>query len=404
MELTPKAQAAELIRASNKVLILTHSNPDGDAVGSSLALSLALKKLNKEPEVAFFGEIPEVVSFLPAFDQAKTELSASNEVVITIDTRQTGEDLRLGQKKLADKHQLMIVVTPQKGVLLPEDVTVTRSRPKYDLVIILDTSSVELLGDIYKDVPELFFETPTVNIDHHATNSYFGKVNWVDMTATSTAEMMVSLIESLGRSEVLLDADIATALLTGLLTDTNSFQNQNTTPKSLTVAAQLVAAGARQQEIIEKIFKTKKLATLKLWGKILSNLKEEPELKFAWTTVDEAEMKAAGVEDHSTGGFIDDLLRTAAGLDFVLLLKEKNGAIRGSLRAVSQDYNVAEIAQVFGGGGHVAAAGFGVEGTLEEKKAEIIEKVRGHVRPGQAASAEPTKEEPVSIAALADEH
>lgn len=394
MELTPKAQAAELIRASNKVLILTHNDPDGDAVGSSLALSQALKKIGKVPEVAFFGDVPEVVSFLPAFNEAKTELAASNELVITIDTRQTGEDLRLGQKKMTDKHQLMIVVTPQKGTLLPDDVTVTRARPKYDLVVILDTSSTELLGSIYKDVPELFFETPTINIDHHATNSYFGKVNWVDMTATSTAEMMVSLIESLGRNETLLDADIATNLLTGLLTDTMSFQNTNTTPKSLTVAAQLVAAGARQQEIIEKIFKTKKLATLKLWGRILSNLQEEAELKFAWTTVTEAEMQAAGVENHSTGGFVDDLLKTAAGLDFVLLLKEKSGEIRGSLRSVSQGYDVAKIAKLFGGGGHVAASGFGVSGALEEKKAEIVETIREYL----------CSQKNPSIAALADEH
>lgn len=404
MELTPKAQAAELIRASTKVLILTHNDPDGDAVGSSLALSLALKKIGKQPEVAFFGETQENLVFLPTFSEAKTELSASNELVITIDTRQTGEDLRLGQKKLEDKHQLMIVVTPQKGALLPDDVTITRARPKYDLVVILDTASTEMLGDIYKDVPELFFETPTINIDHHATNSYFGKVNWMDMTATSTAEMMVSLIESLGRQDILLDADIATCLLTGLLTDTNSFQNTNTTPKSLTVAAQLVAAGARQQEIIEKVFKTKKLATLKLWGKILSNLQEEPELKFAWTTVDETEMKAAGVEDHSTGGFIDDLLRTAAGLDFVLLLKEKNGEIRGSLRSVSQGFNVAEIAQLFDGGGHLAASGFSVAGALEAKKAEIIATIRQHLGQNDNSKAEPTKEEPVTIEALADEH
>ncbi len=394
MELTPKAQAAELIRASQKVLILTHNDPDGDAVGSSLALLLALKKIGKQPEVAFFGEMQENLIFLPAFTEAKKELSASNELVITIDTRQTGEDLRLGQKKLEDKHQLMIVITPQKGTLLPDDVTITRARPKYDLVIILDTAAPDMLGGIYKDVPELFFETPTINIDHHATNSYFGKVNWVDMTATSTAEMMVSLIESLGRNEILLDADIATGLLTGILTDTNSFQNVNTTPKSLTVAAQLVAAGARQQEIIEKIFKTKKLATLKLWGKILSNLQEESDLKFAWTTVDEAEMKAAGVDNHSTGGFVDDLLKTAAGLDFVLLLKEKNGEIRGSLRAVSNGYNVAEIAKLFGGGGHVAAAGFSAPGALAEKKDELIETIRQHVRSRQNPG----------IDALADEH
>lgn len=394
MELTPKTQAAEQIRTAKKILILTHNDPDGDAVGSTLALHLALKKIGKESEMAFFGERPEMVSFLPAYDEAKTELQASNELIITVDTRQSGDNLKLGQKKLTDKHQLMIVVTPEKGVLLPDDVSVSRARPKYDLVLILDTSSPELLGSIYQEMPDLFYETPTVNIDHHATNTHFGKINWVDMTATSTAEMMVALIESLGRQENLLDADIATALLTGLLTDTNSFQNQNTTPKSLTVAAQLVAAGARQQEIVEKVFKTKKLATLKLWGKVLSKLSSEPELKFAWASISLEEAKSVGAENTSTMGLIDDLLKTVTGMDFVLLLKEKDGEVRGSLRSVNPNFNVAALAKIFGGGGHTPAAGFSVGGALGDKEAEIIQKIREHLQ---------SQDNP-SLAKLAEEH
>lgn len=379
MELTPKAQAVELIRASNKVLILTHSDPDGDAVGSALALQLTLKKLDKEADVALFGELPESLAFLPAYDAIKKELSASNDLILTIDTRQTGEDLKLGQKKDAEKHQLVIVVSPSKGTLLPDDVVVTRSRPKYDLVVILDTAATKLLGSIYVEAPELFYETPTVAIDHHPTNAYFAKVNWIDMTATSTAEMLVSLIESLGRTEVLLDADIATCLLTGILTDTNSFQNINTTPKSLTVAAQLVAAGARQQEIVEKVFRTKKLVTLKLWGKALSNLREESDHKFIWASLSEEDARSVGAENTSTNGLIDELLKTAVGMDFALLLKERDGTIRANVRSINPATDVAAIAALFGGGGHIAAAGFAVEGRLADKQDEIVATVRQHV-------------------------
>lgn len=381
MELTPKAQAVELIRSSQNILILTHQDPDGDALGSALALQAALKKIEKTADVAISGRLNPSLEFLPGVSTLSKKLEASSDLLLTIDTRSTGEDLRLGHKKSAEDHRVTIIISPQRGTLVPEDVTITRSGPKYDLVIVLDTADLSLLGDILADFPDLLYETPTISIDHHPTNSYFAKVNWVDMTSTSTAEMLVSLIESLGRQETLLDADIATCLLTGLITDTDSFQNMNTTPKSLTVAAQLIAAGARQQEIVEKIYRTKRFITLKLWGKILSNIQENRELRFAWATLRESEMREVGADpDESKGGLIDELLKSIANVDFVFLLSEKGEEIHGSLRSVKPSYNVAEIAKLFGGGGHVPAAGFALNGTLDQQEQQIIRKITEFVR------------------------
>lgn len=388
METTPKVQISELIRNSNSVLVLAHADPDGDAIGSVLAMRLILQKLKKEVDVALFGSLPQNCSFLPGFGEIGQAVEASNDLVLTIDTRQTGNDLKLGHKLLNDKRQVIIVLSPSRGTLVPEDVTIARSRPKYDLILILDCSELERIGPIVKDMPDLFYETPTVSIDHHATNSYFAKVNWVDMTATSTAEMLVSLIESLGRNENLLDADVATCLLTGLTTDTGSFQNQTTTPKSLTVAAQLVAAGARQQEIIEKIFRTKPLSTLKLWGKVLSNIHEDTKHNFVWASVTSEEAKSVGADPKETGGMIDELLKTAAGVNFVLLLSERNGRVHGSLRSVNKAFNVAEISKLFGGGGHLPAAAFEVDGTLQEKEANLITDIKNHLETKAAPALE----------------
>lgn len=380
MEMTPKAQAVELIRSSERILIISHSDPDGDALGSALALSLALKKIGKKIDVAAAGRLDQTSSFLPGFNTITQELQASNDLILTIDTRSTGEDLKLGHKKVADKHQVVIAVSPPKGSLLPEDVTISRSRAKYDLVIILDCSNLERIGPLLADFPDLLFEVPTISVDHHSDNAYFAKVNWVDMTSTSTAEMLVSLIEALGRNEVLLDADIATCLLTGLITDTDSFQNISTTPKSLTVAAQLIAAGARQQEIIEKIYRTKRFITLKLWGKILSNIKENKQLRFAWASIRQREMREIGFNpEESKGPLVDELLKSIAGVDFVFLLSEKDGEIHGSLRSVKPIFNVSEIAKLFGGGGHIPASGFALSGSLDEREEEIIQKITDFV-------------------------
>lgn len=386
MEITPKAQAVELIRASERILVLAHKNPDGDALGSALAMKLALEKMKKTVEVAIAGDKPKNCAFLPGYDSVVQTVEASNDLVITVDTRQTGENLKLGHKKLPETHQVVVVISPERGSLVPEDVTVTRSRPKFDLIIMLDCSAMDRIGPMVEEMPDLFFETPTVSIDHHSTNGYFAKVNWVDMTASSTAEMLVSLFEAMSRDESLLDEDIATALLTGLTTDTGSFQNASTTPKSLTVAAQLVAAGARQQEIIDHIFRTKPLSTLKLWGKVLSNIREETDGNFVWATITAEELKSVGAETSETSGLIDELLKTAQGFDFALLLCEREGHVKGSLRSVKNSFTVSDLAELFGGGGHPKAAGFEVTGTLAEKKDEIIAKIKDQLRSGSRST------------------
>lgn len=376
MEVSPKSQIAELIRSSQNILLLSHADPDGDAIGSTLALALVLQKLNKTFDIVISGRPATYCSFLPLFDRIKPTVATSNELVITIDTRQTGEELKLGHKKLSAEHQVMIVISPEKGALLPEDVTVTRSKPAYDLIVFLDCSDAERIGTPHQALQEMLYEIPTVSIDHHATSAHFAKINWVDMTASSTAEMLVSLIESVGRNENLLDADVATCLLTGLMSDTGSFRNENTTPKALTVGAQLVAAGARQQEIVEKIFRTKPLSTLRMWGTILSNMKEENDGNFVWTTITAAEAMAAGADPSDSAGVIDNLLKSAAGVNFVLLLSERGDKVHGSFRSVAKGFNVAELAQLFGGGGHIPAAGFELTGQFESTVADIIAKIK----------------------------
>lgn len=373
MELSPKAQAVELIKQSQKILLLTHLDPDGDAIGSILAMQMALEKIGKQPESVLLGRPSEEFAFLPNFAQVKRGLQNHGDIVVTINTSVTGDNLNLGYRKFPEEKKVKIVVTPEKGALSSEDITIEKSLPKYDLIIILDTDSMERLGSLHKDYPDLFYEVPTINIDHHATNSYFAKVNWVDMTAASSAEMLVALIESLGRDEPLIDADIATALLAGLIADTGSFRNQNTSPKALTIAAQLIAAGGRHQQIMESI-RAISMDTLKIWGKALAGVKEEVAARFLWTSL--AREDADKLYGQSGGGLIDELLKTVSEVDFVLLLTEREGIVSGSLRSAQPTFDVSRIAKIFSGGGHHLAAGFTVDGALATKQEEIIEKIK----------------------------
>lgn len=376
MELSPKQQAVELVKKSQNILILTHINPDGDSLGSLMSLFLALKNLGKNVTAVSPDPVPNVFKFIPNFLEIKNDFASAKDFVVSLDCSVAKVD-RLAYKNIPEENKLNIVLTPKQGNFSPEDVTFSYGSFHYDLIIVLDSPDLERLGTLYDKEAELFYETPIVNIDHHPGNDYFGKVNWIELTATSTAEILVAFLESLGRENNLINADIATCLLAGIITDTGSFQNSNTTPKSFTVAAQLIAAGARQQEIVRSIYKTKPLTTLKLWGKILSNIREERDHKFIWSEISKGELDQLGAGEQETSGVIDELLKTAPGIDFALLLSEKKNGVHGSLRGVNKGVNVVEVANIFDGGGHeLAAAFFLTDTTLMEARDAIINKIQ----------------------------
>ncbi|MDH4358463.1 MAG: DHH family phosphoesterase [Candidatus Berkelbacteria bacterium] len=374
LESSPKQQAVELIRDAGSILAVTHKNPDGDALGSLLALKISLEKLDKKVTIACPDASAETFSFLPKIAEIENEIDVSRDLIISVKTAETKIE-KIGYKKDAEGKKIDIVVTPSSGKLKTEDVSVTESGVKFDLIIALDTPNLERLGKLAQPA-DIFYEIPVINIDHHPSNERFGKINWVELVATSTSEILVSLIEALSREVKLLDEDVATALLTGLIYDTSSFQNINTTPKSLTVAAQLVAAGARQQEIIKNLYKTKSLRTLRLWGIVLSNVSEDKEHKFLWSSVTKGDYISAGADESALSGVIDELLKSATEVDFVLLLSEREGQTHGSLRSISKTFNVAQVAESFGGGGHEGAAAFRMEGPLSSNIEGILSKVR----------------------------
>lgn len=374
MELSPKQQVVDLLKNKQKVLLLTHKNPDGDAIGSILALYLSLKKLGKEVVAVCNDAPPAVFKYLPGLENISQDFAGTRDFVISLDISKVKAD-KIMYKVNGDK--LDMIITPANGQFSKEMVACTEGGFHFETIIVLDSPDLERIGSPYEKNPEIFFDVPVINIDHHPGNDNFGKVNLIDITATSTAEILVSVLESLTGDPKFLNEEIATALLTGIITDTNSFQNSNTTPKSLTVAAQLVASGARQQDIIKHIYKTKPLSTLRLWGRALSNLHEEKDFQFVWAELYAKDYSEVGAVDSESSGVIDELLKTAAGVDFALLLSEKNGDLHGSLRSTNKTKDVSEIARMFGGGGHAMAAAFQMPKTSLEKSAvKVIEKIK----------------------------
>lgn len=381
MELSPKQQTVELIKKSDRILILGHKNPEGDMVGSLLALGQALKSLEKTPEVIISDDIPGNLQFLPTLDTITKNYQAIEGKIIRVDTKKIPV---AGMKVQKSDDHLDIILDADKNLKF-EFLNILNGLPKPDLIIVLDTADVEKIDKAYDENTELFFETPVVNIDHHAGNEYFGSVNLVDLTATSTAEILVSLFEALGVK--ISDPDIATCLLAGITVDTQSFRAQNTTPKSLTVAAQLLANGARQQEIVSNLYKMRPMALMKLWGKMLSGIKEDKNHRFAWSKIKLSDTKGVSKDDVFEAA--DELLANTPDADVLLILCEtEKDKVAGKLKG-AKDSNVLEIAELFGGEGTAREAEFEISGkSLSDTELWVLKKLFdfwGESAPGPSA-------------------
>ena len=362
MELSLTEQAKNLIEKSSNILLVAHAKMDGDTLSATIAMHLLLQKLNKKTTVACADAVPEVYSFLPETNIMTREIDGGNNFVISLDC---------SEKKVKKLHwkmegdQLKIILSPEQLPFVAENVSFGE-QSSFDLIISLDAADREQLGSIFEENTELFSSVPVLVFDHHASNPGFGNINIIDTKAASTTEVLFHFLPILLGEEwkKMIDPDIATLLLTGIITDTGSFQNPNTTPRSLEVAADLADLGARQQEIIRNIFKTKNIETLKLWGRVLSKIKSDPIHRLLWSTVSKDDLLDTGAKTEDLDGIVDELLATAPGMEIVLLIKEReDGVISTSVRTTTPLCDAAEFAGHFGGGGHTQAGGFKIRGS-----------------------------------------
>ncbi len=366
-----------LIEKSQNILVLSHAKPDADALGASLSFYLAMKELGKQVTVVTNEPTKENMAFLPAINTLQYTLGGTKDFIISLDT--TSKSISK-IKYNAEEGRVNIIITPKDGIFMASDVSFRAGKNQYDLIVAFDTGNVEYFGKLYDNNVQLFFETPIINIDHHASNTDYGQLNLVVPTAASTTEILYEYLKFLEKKyeKKLVNSDVATLLLAGLITDTGSFQHANTSPRSLEVAAELLDLGGRQQEIIKHFFKTKKLSTLKLWGMILSKVQVDPIHRMVWSSISLEDFISSEAEPEETEGIIDDLLTNAPGAEVIFLIKQNKDYVSISTRSTANGIDVGKLCAENGGGGHPRAAGFKVPGNrpFEEVVAEVVKKVR----------------------------
>lgn len=359
MALSPsELQAAtKAIEQAQRLLIIPHANVDPDGLSSALACHSVFRALGKDCTVICPDTLPDALSFLPNFDQLSTSIASEQEFVITLDCSGGVEIDKL--RYAVEDNKVNIIVVPKKGKLSSKLVSTFDAGGSYDLIVVVDSAELSLLGSFYTENIDTFSAVPILNIDHHISNTRFGQVQLIDATCASATEVLYSWFMANPKWKEFVTSDVATLLLTGLITDTRSFQNPNTTPKSLEVAANLLDLGARQQEIIQHIYKTKPLSTLKIWGRALNRIQVDPDARIVWSAVGKDDLQEMGATSKETAGILDELISTVPDADvYVLFTEVEDGGFKASMRSgTAIDVNIV-AGRLFGGGGHARASGF----------------------------------------------
>ncbi len=310
-------QIFEAINKSKRILIALSQNANGDGLGAGLALFDFLKKLEKEPELVSTSPDASAYQFLPGIENLKNTISAEQSFVISV-AKTSAQLEELSYEDLPER--VDIFLKPRSGKFLSADVSFRSAKFPYDLIFVLDTPALDHLGALFEHNTDFFFETPTVNIDHHPNNEHFGEINLVDLTATSTSEILAGLIEDFEAG--LMDDKIATNLLAGIIVETNSFQHIKTTPRAFLKASSLIAQGGRHQDIIRELYKTKNISLLKLWGRALARLREVKELQVVYSLLSAADLEKVGATEEDILGVTRELVANLAGRKVIFLLAE----------------------------------------------------------------------------------
>lgn len=369
MSLTKEAQFLELLKPAAHPLILLPPLPSRDAVSSGIALALFLSALGKKPTLAAerIDERRSDLAFLVWPEATLSAISGARDFVLSFNTEHNNI-LDVRTERL-DK-ELRIHLTPERGTIDPRDFSFILAKYKFDVVITIDAPDKESLGRLYEENPDIFYEVPIINIDRHSNNEQYGQLNLVDVTASSASEIVAHYIEAIGKEFI--DTNVAEALLAGIMAATDSFQKKNTTPKTLGLASALMGHGADQQKIVKNLYKTQPLHILKLWGRVMGNIRSDDTLRFMWAPVTLEDLVESRSKSDDLPVVLDKIRNNYAGATiFALFFKETATSMRVLIKAQQED-RLERLLSVFSGS---RLTGDMLEGTMPATDFETAERL-----------------------------
>ncbi|MCM2272028.1 MAG: bifunctional oligoribonuclease/PAP phosphatase NrnA [candidate division Zixibacteria bacterium] len=312
----PTEAIQSVLAASKRVLVVSHIDPDGDALGTQLAVGEYLEALGKQVFMVRDSEIPAKYAFLPRIDQVR--LASSLPAGFTADT-----------------------------------------------AVVLECPTIERIGSA---ATHLTGQVRIVNIDHHRDNGAFGEINWVDIEPSSVGEMVFEYFEAVGFG---ITKTMAECIYTAMLTDTGRFRYGSTSPRTMEIAGTLIEMGADPHKITDRVYYNLRPSTMKLTGKVLNSVEFYCEGRVCILSLTQEMLKQAHAVESESDGLVDFTLFTQGVRAGALVKELKDGTTKVSFR--SQDgINVSALAYKYGGGGHFNAAGCVIPKPFPEAKLEVM--------------------------------
>ncbi len=300
-------QIFKQIERSKRPLIVLPADRSGGSLAAALAFYLFLEKINIKADIAASQEesisLSRQWSFLPGYKNIISDLKNLRQFIISLDIKKS--KVKQIKYTLAED-KLNFIISPERGWFESKDVQSFPGGFKYDLIIALDALDLEALGEIYDNNVEFFYKTTLINIDRHPGNEEFGQINFIDLNVVATTEILYYLFKNY--KDKLIDEDIATCLLAGIISDTKNFKVSNLTPRTLLATSQLIDLGGRREEIVNHLYRSRSFRALKLWGKLLNNLKSEEGNKLVWSKLNPDDFINTGASEKELIEIIDELV------------------------------------------------------------------------------------------------
>lgn len=356
----PITQFNKLLSSAKHILISGSKNPSIDVLGAAYAWQIFLNKEQKKADVVFDGRLMDY-KFWPSNIKVEKNLGNVNKFKIVLDISQT--KVKQLSYDVSDR-ELVIDIVPDGGAFSSADVKTEKGEYKYDLVICLGADSLENLGTIFVEHRHFFHNTPIINIDNSVLNENYGQLNMIETTATSIAEISYHLLDKS------LDKDMATCLLAGMIVATNSFQSPKVTPETLGLASDLIIKGAEREKIIEALYRTKDISTLKSWGKVLSRLKKQNNIIISFLKHDEIDYLPKDFEE-----MVKELILSTPGAQVAVIFYQAELSQTEAWVYAIANINALDLIKDLEGTGHRHLAKATFDSDLNEARDLVVDKI-----------------------------
>ncbi len=359
MAYTTHEQFFTMLERSKRPVILLSHGANADDFTSAFGVSALLQKLDKPVELVSPGaNIPKSLSFIKAPTSVRGDIQNIRKLTLRVNAKQAKVD-ELSYNM--EGEELHIHLLPKSGTWNSEDIKIDTHGYKHDLIISIGATELETFGTLFENYGDFFHQTPIINIDHNSANEHFGQVNLVDMSAVSCSEICYDTFMRI--DEGLVDDEIATLFLTGMIYKTRSFRTENVSPKTLKIAGDLITKGARRDEIVQKLYKTRSVETLRLWGRALARLKSDNNHNIVWTLLTKQDFANAGSDESALENIIEELMMSAPEAQVASVLYEHPEGYIASILHARRPYDAIML-----------GAPFRAAGTREEAKLQIRQK------------------------------